>query len=97
MLKKNLSRLEEKNYSVTALDYAVCAARAGSFDLVFIDPPYASDAGISALKAINLNTDGVAVYERDRPFSGEVDGLELYDERKYGRIYLSFFRKKEGI
>ena len=52
---------------------------------------------ISALKAIKLNTDGVAVYERDRPFSGEVDGLELYDERKYGRIYLSFFRKKEGI
>lgn len=97
VLKKNLSRLEEKNYSVTALDYAVCAARAGSFDLVFIDPPYASDAGISALKAIKLNTDGVAVYERDRPFSGEVDGLELYDERKYGRIYLSFFRKKEGI
>ena len=43
----------------------------------------------------NLLTDnGVAVYERDCAFEGEIDGLEKYDERKYGKAYLTFFRKK---
>jgi hypothetical protein len=37
----------------------------------------------------------VAVYERDRPFEGEIDGLEKYDERKYGKTYLTFFKNKE--
>jgi hypothetical protein len=33
------------------------------------------------------------VYERDRAFEGSVEGLELFDERKYGKTYLSFFKK----
>ena len=39
-----------------------------------------------------LNAEGVAVYERDKSFCGTVDGLEMYDERKYGKTYLSFFK-----
>ena len=41
-----------------------------------------------------LSEKGIAVYERDRPFEGEVDGLEKYDERKYGKTYITFFRRK---
>ena len=26
---------------------------------------------------------------------GEVDGLEKYDERKYGKTYITFFRLKK--
>ena len=64
--------------------------------MIFIDPPYAEEYGVNALKLIakgnNLNADGIAVFERDIKFEGEITGLELFDERKYGRTYLSFFK-----
>ena len=96
VLKKNLARLKgESGYKITASDYGQCLARVAPFDLIFIDPPYKSDFGLDALKIIGerklILTGGVAVYERDRKFEGEIAGLRLYDERKYGKTYLSFF------
>ena len=71
----------------------------GQFDVIFLDPPYRFDYGEKALKKIAerglLTENGVAVYERDRPFESEIAGLEKYDERKYGKAYLTFFRKEE--
>lgn len=95
VLKKNLSRIEGK-YIITNRDFSVCLKAEERFDLVFIDPPYASDAGIKALKLIanHLNDGGIAVFERDRSFDCVLDGLEMYDERKYGKTYLSFFKKR---
>lgn len=96
VLNKNLARLKDGNYAVTALDYSLCLSKYGGFDIIFIDPPYAKEYGAEALKIIGacnkLNENGIAVFERDRSFSGEIEGLELYDERKYGKTYLSFFR-----
>ena len=64
--------------------------------MIFIDPPYKSDAGLSALKSIAerglLKDGGIAVYERDRSFAEAVDGLEKYDERRYGKTYITFFK-----
>ncbi|MDE6504737.1 MAG: 16S rRNA (guanine(966)-N(2))-methyltransferase RsmD [Clostridia bacterium] len=95
VLKKNLSRLKADNFTVTNLDYSVCLSGLKGFDLVFIDPPYKSEAGINALEFIGKNAvltaGGIAVYERDIPFSGEVAGLKKFDERKYGKTYLTFF------
>lgn len=98
ILKKNLIRLkDEPTCKVTNLDFSVCLARAGRFDLIFIDPPYRLEAGVQALKIIGekslLNDGGVAVLERDRSFSGEINGLNVTDERKYGKMYLTFFEK----
>lgn len=94
LLKKNLRGIEE-GFLITNLDYACCVKAGDRFDIIFIDPPYASDAGKPALKiaAKTLSDGGVAVFERDRPFEGEVDGLEKTDERKYGKTYLTFFRR----
>ncbi len=96
LLKKNLSRLKDNNFSVTVQDYSLCLSRVKGFDLIFIDPPYAKDFGNGALKIIGennlLNQNGIAVLERDRSFTGEIAGLGVYDERKYGRVYLTFFR-----
>lgn len=96
VLKKNLSGIDG-NYTVTNYDFSCCMKAGVKYDLIFIDPPYASDAGIEALKIISngnhLTEDGIAIYERDRSFDGEIDGLELYDERKYGKTYLSFFKR----
>ena len=96
VLKKNLSRIEG-GFKITNCDFSCCIREGDLYDIIFIDPPYASDAGIKALKIIpnHLSGDGIAVFERDRAFEGEIAGLEKYDERKYGKTYLSFFKKGE--
>ena len=101
LLKKNLSKLKGENaYKITNCDYSACLSRlTGQFGLIFIDPPYRLEIGRHSLEIISasnlLSPDGVAVLERDRAFEGEIEGLELTDERKYGITYLSFFERKE--
>ena len=99
ILRKNLSALNIGNEArVTQSDYAKCLETcAGKFDIIFIDPPYRFEYGKTALEIISkkglLTENGIAVYERDKPFEGEIDGLEKYDERRYGKAWLSFFRR----
>ncbi|MDE6691063.1 MAG: 16S rRNA (guanine(966)-N(2))-methyltransferase RsmD [Clostridia bacterium] len=101
VLKKNLAAVgEQDKCRITNLDYLACLSCAGDrYDLIFIDPPYAKEFGVPALETISkrglLTEDGIAVYERDRAFEGKVDGLEQYDERKYGKTYLTFFKRSE--
>ena len=101
ILKANLSALKvpTEETKISNYDYAVCLdGLRGEFDLIFIDPPYRFDYGEVALNKISqrglLSENGVAVYERDCPFLGEIDGLEKYDERKYGKAYLTFFKRQ---
>ncbi len=102
IIKKNLQALKItlcSDICVYSYDYSTCLdVVRGPFDLIFIDPPYRLDVGKAALEKIAekglLSAQGIAVYERDIPFAGEVDGLEKYDERKYGKAYLAFFRRK---
>lgn len=101
VLKKNLARLNENNFTVTVSDWRDCLLGLRcQFDIIFIDPPYADESGFKALEMIGkrrlLAGQGVAVYERDRAFSGVVEGLELFDERRYGKTYLSFFKTISG-
>ena len=102
IVKKNLTTLKiavnGDEAKVTQGDYLACLEMArGQFDLIFIDPPYRREYGEKALKKMAerglLSENGIAVYERDVPFEGEIEGLEKYDERKYGKAYLSFFRR----
>jgi 16S rRNA G966 N2-methylase RsmD len=64
--------------------------------LIFIDPPYRFDYGAKALKVIAerglLKAGGVAVFEWDKSLTEQIDGLEKYDERKYGKTYLNFYK-----
>lgn len=97
VLKSNLARLKGGAYAVTNSDYERFLLTAREpFDIIFIDPPYRFEYGKRALEIIAerklLNDGGVAVYERDRTFTGDINGLELCDERKYGKTWLSFFR-----
>ena len=104
ILKKNLTALKipvnGEETKVYNYDYSVCLdVLQGQFDLIFLDPPYRFDYGEKALEKIAKNNllskIGIAIYERDRSFDGEIEGLEKFDERKYGKAYLTFFRKKE--
>lgn len=102
LLKTNLQKLgvEQQQVEIYTHDYLICLAQVkGEFDLIFLDPPYKEDFGVLALKEISrrnlLSEKGIVVYERDRSFEGTIDGLELFDERKYGRTYFTFFRKQQ--
>ena len=104
ILKKNLAALkissDGEEAKLSCQDYLICLeSQRAPFDIIFIDPPYRFDYGIKALEKIAqkglLTENGIAVYERDRPFEGEIAGLEKYDERKYGKTYLTFFRKEK--
>ena len=101
IIKKNVSALKIPTEKATIYnyDYALCLQLVkGTFDFIFIDPPYLLDYGKNALEVIAkrnlLSAGGSAVYERDCAFECEIEGLEKYDERKYGKAYFTFFRKK---
>lgn len=102
ILKKNLNALKipvnGEEAKVYNMDYLLCLEQLkGQFDLIFLDPPYRFDYGKKALEKIAqkglLSENGITMYECDRPFEGEIEGLEKYDERKYGKAYLTFFKK----
>ncbi len=97
ILEKNLALIREKESAkIYNLDYRALLQRLDiTFDIIFLDPPYKSDAGEDALRLIAerklLNTGGIAVLESDRPFEGEIPQLVKYDERRYGIARLTFF------
>lgn len=70
----------------------------GSFDIVFMDPPYNKGFIEPALAEIAereiLSEDGIVVLESDNTdFSGEFQGLEIVKQRRYGRTYITVYRR----
>lgn len=99
LTKKNLEKVGAKeNFSVTnqegSVFYKYCTEK---FDYVFIDPPYKTELGLSVLQNVAslLTDDGIAIYENEKPFEEDVQGLVITDQRKYGRAHLTFFKKGE--
>ena len=97
VLRKNLAPLgAAPPVKVYNLDFRTLLDRLDMrFDIIYIDPPYRSDFAEEALARVAarglLNTGGVAVVESDRPFTAQFDALVRYDERRYGRSYLTFY------
>lgn len=99
MLKKNLHFVTEP-YTITQYDYKNYLYQCKQqFDILFLDPPYHSKYAIDALSIIAeksiLKEDGCIVVESDAPIEGYSNLLECYNQRKYGNIYLTFFKRKE--
>lgn len=68
------------------------------FDIVFLDPPYNKNFIEPVLDALIkndvLNEDGIIVLESDgTDFHGEFEGLDIYRQRKYGRTYITIYKK----
>lgn len=83
VVKKNIGRTWS-NWSLSQKDFML--ALRGNYDLIFLDPPYASDYGIRAIDAIQR---GLIVYETDREFSHP----NILLERKYGRTWIYLIQK----
>ena len=71
------------------------------FDFVYLDPPFASNYGVKAIKMIArlnlLSKDGVIIYEHslDTDTSECNEVLDNFDNKKYGTIVVSYFRSKD--
>ena len=101
VLRANLAELGiDSIASVVAGDVPVAVRRLGRaeerFDLVLIDPPYASEEPTRAFEALIgseiLLPGAMVVLERDRRHpSPHAEGLSALDERRYGDTVVSRF------
>lgn len=73
------------------------------FDIIFLDPPYKDNIAIDAVKRVVsldlLAKNGIIIIETDEKEREEKQleqlEVEVYDLRKYGRVYLMFLNRKE--
>lgn len=96
--KKNLSKVgNPPEIELSNKDAALfLASTAQKFDVVYIDPPYKggfNEVAVAGAKNV-LKEDGIIVLESEEPFCEEVEGLIKFDERKYGRARLTFFKRE---
>ena len=69
-----------------------------SFDIIFLDPPYNKGLIEPVLEHIVkqklLSDDGIIVLESDdTDFCGEIPGLCIDRQKKYGRTYITVYKK----
>lgn len=108
MIKQNLNKTKLENKSeIFEMDYKKCLEKISrtdiKFDIVFLDPPYKADLVADAVKRIIslnlLQENGIIIAETDEKERDlkelEILQVEVYDLRKYGRVYLMFLNRKE--
>ena len=71
------------------------------FDIIFLDPPFASDFADNALEFISKNemltSDGIIVYEHVLDKEVKIpELLEVVDEKKYGTVKVTYIGCKNG-
>lgn len=97
LIKKNLQKLGiENQVKVSSLDaLTFIGGSHEAFDIVYIDPPYESDIYTRVLDSVSkiLSEDGIVIVESEKPFDYDGNGLIKYDQRRYGRAHLSFYKK----
>ncbi|MBY0360027.1 MAG: 16S rRNA (guanine(966)-N(2))-methyltransferase RsmD [Candidatus Obscuribacterales bacterium] len=104
ILQENLTKLGYKADVICGdLRKVIPKLKAGSFDIVFADPPYASGLGASVLSLVEeydlLADEGLLIIEGARYLPGcePATKLELKETRPYGQTVLYFYQKAETI
>ena len=83
VVKKNIGQIWH-NCRLTQKDYLSVLDE--PYDLIFLDPPYASDYGP---RAINLIKHGLIIFETDCEYSHP----QIIDARHYGRSWIYLIQK----
>lgn len=103
IIKKNIALTGFENETRTILSKAesFVADSPDSFDIIFLDPPYNKGFVTPILNAVSerrlLTDGGIAVLESDScDDHGEISGLEILKQRKYGRTYVTVYKRKSG-
>lgn len=105
IIQKNVekTRLKEKCVILQS-NYQETIRKIGDkFDFIYIDPPYATDLAKQAVELIlnmdKLKEDGLIVIETDekekilKQLAELSIEIEVFEQRKYGRVELIFLRK----
>lgn len=101
IIKSNIEKARVADRSqIVSGDFKRCLrdmeAKNKIFDMIFVDPPYYKGLFEEVLDTIRsckiLKKDGIVIVEHDakRPI-GQVEGLEVYKEKKYGITMLTFY------
>lgn len=96
---QNRSTILNKDYK-TALEQLY--KEKNKFDIIFLDPPYRTEFALQAIKEIIkfdlLTKDGILILETNDANKNEeilkIEGIEIFDQRKYGKVILIFVRKE---
>lgn len=103
IIKKNLASCGfEDKVRVVQSDYgSFCAACRDTFDIVFLDPPYAAGLLVPALKAVlPLVSDyGFVVCEHppEVEVPEEIGGFCVDRTYRYGKVNLTLYRKEDRV
>ena len=95
LIKDNLNFIKENNFKVIQGDYkTILNSFKSPFDLIILDPPFASGYYNDALKIIEenklLNTDGVIVCERAKEEKLKCE-FNLDCTKVYGSVAVDYF------
>ena len=101
IIKSNIEKARVADRSqIVSGDFKRCLrdmeAKNQSFDMIFVDPPYYEGLFEEVLDTIRsckiLKKDGIVIVEHDakKPI-GQVEGLEVYKEKKYSITMLTFY------
>lgn len=68
------------------------------FDIIFLDPPYNKGFVVPIVSEVSkrelLREDGIVVLESDSTDDhGEIDGLSIIKQRKYGRTFVTIYQR----
>ena len=97
MTKANLKNLgiTNKVHKCDALVYLENCQK--QFDLIILDPPYKSGLYEKVLKKIEeknlLSEDGIIVCEHAKEDVFDYQNFEVFDEKRYGTIMLTYLKK----
>lgn len=97
IVEKNIAACRFENISqVVMCDSVVFSSRKGSFDIVFLDPPYHKGLIEKCLPnlADAVSEDGIIACEtsKDEALPEEVGKFKIYRERVYGKTKLTLYR-----
>ncbi|MCL2089401.1 MAG: 16S rRNA (guanine(966)-N(2))-methyltransferase RsmD [Oscillospiraceae bacterium] len=96
IIKKNLVKTRFENVRVVQSDYRRYLKSCDEkFDIVFIDPPFGSDADRKSLKLLPdiLSHNATVIHEHSSDMTAYDDALEIHKEYKYGRIIITVYRR----
>jgi 16S rRNA (guanine(966)-N(2))-methyltransferase RsmD len=102
VIRKNAAALGfEQNSEIIRADAEDYISRTEkSFDIIFLDPPYNKGYILPVLSLIAergiLSENGIVVLESDNTDErGSAEGLSILKQRRYGRTYVTIYRKGE--
>ena len=102
IIKRNTSKLKDESYDIYNLDYHACIKELSSkkkvYDIIFLDPPYHLHLLNTILTLLEqyqlINEESIIVCESDLEEAIDVQGFDIYKEKKYGTCKIRFVRKE---